>query len=153
MLSKQLKSYGEAFAKRGALRLAAAVFGGLACASSSSLAVAQVANNPSVQVICEVNGATARTVRVVYPSAPVRKDHVFTPTTGGAPLVIHAPASATQVYNLVVPAGSYKMKHAVVPHHPGPGAVLTYGPVIVVPPFKIVGRMCERSQVIGKPSS
>lgn len=152
-MPKQLNGYCESFARRGALMLTAAILGGLAYVVPPSQAVAQASNNPSAQVICEVNGATATTVRVVYPATPVRKDHIFTPTTGGAILVFYAPATATQVYNLAIPAGSYKMKHAVVPHHPGPGAVQTYGPAIVIPPFKVVGRMCERSQLIGKPSS
>ncbi len=129
--------------------LAAALLG-LASAAPPAGVAAQPANNPIVQVICQVNGGVARTVRVTYPATAVKNVHVFTPVSGGANVVFYPSATANQVYTLAVPAGSYKMTYQPV----GGGITMSYyNPVIVIPPFKVVGRMCERSQAVGTPSS
>lgn len=135
---------------RKGLTPAAAILVGLACAGPPSGVAAQGSNLPIVQVICQVNGGVARTVRVIYPAAAVKNVHVFTPLSGGANVVIYPPVTANQVYTLAVPAGSYKMMYQPL----GGGITMFYyNPVIVIPPFKVVGRMCERSQAVGTPSS
>ena len=116
--------------------------------------MAQASNLPIVQVICLVNGGTAQTVRVTYPVAAVKNLHVFYPVGGGSNVVIHPSGIARQVYSLVVPAGRYTLKYATQTSYGGyPPNLSSYHPVIVIPPFKVVGRMCERSQVVGSPSS
>lgn len=69
-------------------------------------AQAQAQNAPQVQVICEVTGAVAQTVRVTYPTTAVRNTHVFRPVAGGPNVVFHAPATPTQVYSLGRPGRS-----------------------------------------------
>ncbi len=145
---------GRAIAKCWTRRLTATALVGFALAAPPLEAAAQSPPTPSVQVICEVSGPTATTVRVIYPAGPVSRVHGFYPLSSGPPLFFHPPATATQVYSFAVPAGSYKMRHAVPPSLGGvPPYLLPYNPLIVIPPFKVVGRMCERSQVIGRPSS
>ncbi len=121
----------------------------------SPSAAAQTANQPTVQAICEVNGGTARTVRVTYPAAAVSNVHVFKPLSGGANVVIHPPAAASQVYSLVVPAGRYRLSYATRMISGGyPPMMQNYGPVIIIAPFKIVGQKClPTTQVLVGPSS
>lgn len=139
---------------RRAPALAAAVLVGLLSAAPPSGVAAQAANNPTVQIICEAGGGPARTVRVIYPTAAVKNVHVFTPLSGGANVVIYPPATANQVYQLAVPAGSYKMKYATQMSTGGyPPSLTTYGPVIVIPPFRVERGICQRSQRAGSPSS
>ncbi|MCF8505714.1 MAG: hypothetical protein K9G59_12450 [Caulobacter sp.] len=136
--------------RRGSLASVAGVLVGLACAAPPAGVVAQPANNPIVQVICQVNGGVAKTVRVTYPATAVKNVHVFTPVSGGANVVFYAPSTANQVYTLAVPAGSYKLMYQPL----GSGITMFYyNPVIVIPPFKVVGRMCQRRQAVGTPSS
>lgn len=127
----------------------------LAPALSPSAAAAQTANPPTVQVICEVNGGTARTVRVTYPAAAVSNVHVFKPLSGGANVVIHPPAAASQVYSLAVPAGRYRLSYATRMTSGGyPPMMHSYGPVIVIAPFMVRGQICKpTTQVLGGPSS
>lgn len=153
MTTKMIARAGVLTRPKG-LASAAAILAGLVCAAPPSGVAAQNTNLPIVQVICQVNGGVARTVRVTYPAAAVKNVHVFTPVGGGANVVIHPPATANQVYSLAVPAGSYKMKYATQTTYGGyPPVMSFYNPVIVIPPFKVVGRMCERSQAVGSPSS
>ena len=77
--------------------LATAALLGLASAAPPAGVAAQPVNNPIVQVICQVNGGVARTVRVTYPATAVKNVHVFTPISGGANVVIYPPATANQV--------------------------------------------------------
>lgn len=143
------------FQGRRALMLAgSAIMAGLAPIVPPSGAVAQSSNNPTVQVICLVSGGAAQTVRVTYPASAVKNVHVFTPTGGGANVVVHPPATASQVYSLVVPAGSYTLRYATQMATGGyPPIMTSYNQVIVIPPFTIVGRMCQRRQAVGSPSS
>jgi hypothetical protein len=128
----------------------AAILVALAGAAPPSVGATQNSNNPIVQVICQVNGGVAQTVRVTYPAAAVKNVHVFTPVSGGANVVFQPPSMANQVYTLAVPAGSYKLMYQPV----GGGITMFYyNPVIVIPPFKVVGRMCERRKAVGTPSS
>ncbi len=148
------RTHDRAFRERRIPMLAATALLGLASAAPPSGVAAQTSNLPIVQVICQVNGGVAQTVRVTYPAMAVKNVHVFAPVGGGSNIVLHPPATANQVYNLVVPAGRYRMKYATQTTFGGyPPALSAYNPVIVIPPFKIVGRMCERSQVVGTPSS
>lgn len=134
------------------LSLGVAVLFGLAPVTSSSIAAAQAQNNPIVQVICEVSGGTAKTVRITYPATAVRHTHIFKPLPAGQNIVFPAPAVANQVYSLPVPAGRYRMSY--VPASTGGYVAPTnYPPVIVIAPFKVVGRICERSQSVGTPAS
>lgn len=128
------------FRRRSCASVLAAVMG-LAMAAPPGRVAAQPANLPTVNAICEVNGGVAQTVRVIYPAAAVRHVHVFKPLTGGPNVVIPAPTVANQVYSLVVPPGRYRMRY-------GTGLspqLSTYNPVIVVQPFRVVGRICERA--------
>lgn len=153
-MATQISDRDRTFRGRRFLAPAAAILVGLASAAPPSGVAAQASNNPIVQVICVVNGGTAQTVRVTYPAMAVKNLHVFTPISGGSNVVIYPSGAANQVYSLVVPAGSYKMKYATQTSYGGyPPGLNTYNPVIVIPPFKIVGRICERSQAVGTPSS
>lgn len=153
-MTTEMLATARVFTRRKGLASAAAILAGLAGAAPPSILAAQTSNAPIVQVICEVNGGVARTVRVTYPAMAVKNVHVFTPLSGGANVVIHPQATANQVYRLVVPAGRYKMKYATQTTYGGyPPVLNNYNPVIVIPPFKVVGRMCERSQAVGTPSS
>lgn len=152
-MTTPMPTRGPVFWKRRGLAPAAAILAGLVCAVPPAGVAAQASNSPIVQVICEVNGGVARTVRVTYPAMAVKNVHVFTPLSGGANVVIH-PSGRTQVYSLAVPAGSYSLKYAPQLISGGYSPVLNaYGPVIVIPRFKVVGRMCERSRAVGTPSS
>lgn len=139
--------------RRLLLSLGVAALFGLAPVASSSMATAQAQNNPIVQVICEVDGGTAKTVRITYPTTAVRNTHIFKPLPGGQNIVFPAPAVANQVYRLPLPAGRYRLSYV----HPNPfGGYVSpanYPPVIVIAPFKVVGRICERSQSVGTPAS
>lgn len=140
--------------RRRSVPAVAAILVGLASTAPPSVVAAQATNLPIVQVICLVNGGTAQTVRVTYPATAVKNVHVFTPVSGGTNVVIYPSTTAKQVYSLVVPAGRYNMKYATQTSYGGyPPVLSSYHPVIVIPPFKVVGQMCERSQVVGAPSS
>ena len=153
-MATQAHTRERTISARRVLAPAAAILVGLASAAPPSGVAAQAANNPIVQVICVVNGGTAQTVRVTYPATAVKNLHVFTPISGGANVVIYPSGAANQVYSLVVPAGRYKMKYATQTSYGGyPPVLNAYNPVIVIPPFKIVGRICQRSQAVGTPSS
>jgi len=129
--------------------LTLAMIAGLALGTPSSPAVAQGGNLPAVTTICVVNGGLAQTVRVIYPAAPVRHVHVFKPLAGGPNVVIPAPATPNQVYSLVVPAGRYRMMYGT-----GLSPQLnSYNPVIVIQPFRVVGRICERAVRAGGTAS
>jgi len=153
-LSTQAHSREWTISARRILAPAAAILVGLATVAPPSGVAAQTSNLPIVQVICFVSGGTAQTVRVTYPTALVKNLHVFYPTAGGSTVVIYPSGPAKQVYSLVVPAGRYTMKYATQTSFGGyPPNLSSYHPVINIPPFKVVGRMCERSQVVGSPSS
>ena len=144
----------RAYSGRRGAALTAALLVGLASAAPPSGAAAQSGNNPIVQAICLVSGGTARTVRVTYPSVAVKNVHVFTPLAGGPNVVIYPPSTGIQVYQLAVPAGSYKLKYATQMSTGGyPPNLTYYGPTIHIPPFKVEGGMCQRSQRVGSPSS
>ena len=146
----QIPAHARIFTARRGLAPAAAILAGLACMAPPASVTAQPANNPIVQVICQVNGGVAKTVRVTYPATAVKNVHVFTPVSGGANVVFYPPSSANQVYTLAVPAGSYKLMYQPV----GGGITMFYySPVIVITPFKVVGRVCQRSEAVGSPSS
>lgn len=150
----QAHAHRQAFRPGRTLALAGAILAGLAPVVPPSGAAAQASNLPIVQVICLVSGGTAQTVRVIYPATVVKNLHVFTPVSGGSNVVIYPSGPAKQVYSLVVPAGRYTMKYATQTSYGGyPPVLSSYHPVIVIPPFKVVGQMCERSQVVGAPSS
>lgn len=145
-------------AREGSVARRAAVVGAVLAALAPVVppggAVAQTSNAPIVQVICVVNGGAAQTVRITYPATAVKNLHLFKPVNGGTNIVLYPPATATQVYNLVVPAGRYKLSYATQAANGSYPMIFTnYGPVIDIPPFKVVGRICERSQVVGSPSS
>lgn len=126
---------------------AAVILGGSSLLPAMS-AAADTNPIPTVSVICEVSGNTANTVQVLY-ATPVRYFHVFQPLGGGNPVVLQAPATATQIYKLAVPAGSYHMSYGT-----GFSATLKpWPPVIAIKPFKVVGRMCERPRAVGSPVS
>lgn len=126
----------------------------IGAAAPLSGATAQASNAPSVQVICQVVGGSARTVRVTYPSTAVKNIHVFFPVAGGANVVIHPTGAASQVYTLAVPAGSYRLRYATQMASGGyPPSLSTYGPVIVIPPFTVARGVCQRSQAVGSPVS
>ena len=91
------QTHDRAFGRRRAPMLATAALLGLASAAPPAGVAAQPVNNPIVQVICQVNGGVARTVRVTYPATAVKNVHVFTPISGGANVVIYPPATANQV--------------------------------------------------------
>jgi hypothetical protein len=153
-MTTQISARDQTFRGRRVLAPVAAILVGLASAAPPSGVAAQASNNPILQVIYLVNGETAQTVRVTYPAMAVKNVHVFTPVGGGMNVIIHPPATANQVYSLVVPAGHYKMKYATQTTYGGyPPGLNNYNPVIVIPPFKVVGRMCESSQAAGTPSS
>jgi hypothetical protein len=144
------QAHERAFEGRWAPMLATALMLGLAAVIPPSAVAAQGSNPPIVQVICQVNGGVASTVRVTYPAAAVRNIHGFLPIGGGATVVFNPPATANQVYTFAVPAGRYKMRYTRF----GAGQpVFFYNPVIVIPPFKVVGQICERSQAVGTPST
>ena len=146
------QTHDQAVGERRAPILATAALLGLASAAQPSSAAAQ-SNYPIVQVICQVNGGVAQTVRVTYPATQTKNVHIFTPVGGGTDVVIYPPA-ISQVYSLVVPAGRYRMKFGAASIWGGLGPVMTsYKSMIVIPPFKVVGQMCERSQSVGTPSS
>ncbi len=136
------------------LRAIAAVAAvGLLSIVSSPGAMAQGQTGPVVQVICEVTAGRAKTVRLSYPTAAVRNTHVFRPVAGGPNHVFQAPATPTQIYDLSVPAGQYRLSYG--PAGPlGNTPVLTYlNPVIVIAPFTVRGRLCVPSQQPGGPAS
>lgn len=137
--------------RRHGFASAAALLAGLACAAPPATVVAQSSNNPMVQVICQVSGGVAKTVRVTYP-VPVKNVHVFEPLSGGSNMVIH-PAASLKVYLLAVPAGSYRVKYASQLTSGGYPPLLSSGPVIVIPPFTVAAGRCQRSQAVGAPSS
>lgn len=114
---------------------------------------AQAQNAPLVQVICEVSGGVAKTVRVTYPATAVRNTHVFRPVGGGQNVVFTAPAAPNQVYSFAVPAGQYRLAYGDAGSL-GNTPVLTHrNAVIVIPPFTVRGRICQRSQQPSGPVS
>lgn len=128
------------------LGLSVAVIFGASALLPATPASADPSPNPTVSVICEVSGGVANTVQVLYP-APVRYIHVFQPLSGGNPVVFQAPATATQIYKLAVPAGRYHMSYGT-----GLTPMLrTWPPVIDIKPFKVSGRMCERPRAVSSP--
>ena len=136
---------------RPGLAPVAAILAGLASAVTPAGVGAQPANNPIVQVICQVSGGVAKTVRVTYP-VPVKNVHVLEPLSGGSNVVIH-PVASLKVYLLAVPAGSYQLKYAPQLTSGGYPPMLSSGPVIVIPPFTVAAGRCQRSQATGTPSS
>jgi hypothetical protein len=115
---------------------------------AGSPALPQSQGFPTVQPICQPTGSQVMTVRILYTAGAVKHVHVFTPIGGGANRVFIAPALPTQIYTLAVPAGSWKMMY-------GTGGIVMshYNPVIVVPPYKVTGRFCERTATKGGPAS
>lgn len=68
-------------------------------------------------------------------AAPVKNVHVFWPVGGGANVVHHPPATASKVYSLAVPAGSYALKYVTQTTYGGyPPFFYSYDPVIVIHP-------------------
>lgn len=151
-MTTKIFAHARIFMGRRGLAPAAAILAGLACAAPPAGVAAQPANNPIVQVICQVRGRVAQTVRVTYPAMAVKNVHVFEPLSGGSNVVIH-PAASIKVYVLAVPAGSYRMKYASQLTSGGYPPALSSGPVIVIPPFKVAEGRCQRSQAVGTPSS
>jgi hypothetical protein len=141
----------RAFGGRRPPMVAAALLLGLAAVIPPSGVAAQGSHRPIVQVICQVSGGVAKTVRVIYP-VPVKNVHIFEPQSGGSNVVIH-PAASIQVYLLAVPAGSYRVKYAPQLTSGGYPPLLSPGPVIVIPPFTVAEGRCQRSQAVGTPSS
>lgn len=128
--------------------LSAALIAGASALLLASKALADTSPTPTVSVICEVSGGAANTVQVLY-ATPVRYVHVFQPLGGGNPVVFQAPATATQIYKLAVPAGSFHMSY-------GTGfspQLKPWPPVIAIKPFKVVGRLCERPKAVGPAQS
>ena len=145
------QTHDRAFRGRRAPMLAAALLLGLAAVIPTSDVAAQGSNPPTVQVICQVSGGVARTVRVTYP-VPVKNVHVLEPLSGGSNVVIH-PAASLKVYLLAVPAGSYRVRYAPQLTSGGYPPMLSSGPVVVIPPFTVSAGRCQRSQAVGTASS
>lgn len=124
----------------------------LALTPSSALG-AQGQNAPLVQVVCEVSGGFARTVRLTYPTAAVRNTHVFRPVPGGPNVVFQAPASANQVYSLAVPAGRYRLSYGDVGPLGNTPVLTQRNAVIDIAPFTVRGRLCERARQPSGPVS
>eukprot|EP01036_Dinobryon_divergens_P033050 gene33050-42760_t len=116
--------------------LATAALLGLAVTAPPAGVAAQGSNPPTVQVICQLSlgGGAVPIVRVTY-AAPVKNVHVFWPVGGGANVVHHPPATASKVYSLAVPAGSYALKYVTQMTYGGyPPFFYSYDPVIVIQP-------------------
>ena len=130
------QAHERAFEGRRAPMLATALMLGLAAVIPPSAVAAQGSNPPTVQVICQLTpgGGAAPIVRVTY-AAPVKNVHVFWPVGGGANVVHHPPATASKVYSLAVPAGSYALKYVTQTTYGGyPPFFYSYDPVIVIQP-------------------
>lgn len=126
---------------------------GLLSMASLPEAMAQGQNGPSVLVVCEVTAGVAKTVRLSYPTTAVRNTLVFRPVAGGQNLVFQAPAAATQIYDLAVPAGQYRLSYGPAGSLGNTPVLTNLNPVIVIAPFRVRGRFCERSQASGGPVS
>ena len=132
----------------GRIMTLAAVVVGLGPAAVASSPITQGGNSPIVQMICQVGGGATKTVRITYPVSPVIHDHVFKPVAGGPDLVFQELTTQSQVYTLAVPAGRYRLHYG---HWAAPKTL--YNPVVVVQPFTVRGRICERGQQLGGPVS
>lgn len=111
---------------------------------------AQGQNAPRVQVICEVSGGVARTVRVTYPNTAVRNTHVFMPVAGGPNIIFNFSQRPERVFSFAVPAGQYRLAYS--PAGPGGGnspMLIYHNGVLVIAPFTVRGGICQRSQTPG----
>jgi hypothetical protein len=121
---------------------------GLALAAIATPGLTQSQGLPSIQTICRPTAQGVETVQALYSAGPVKHVHVFTPVGGGANKVFTAPPSAKKIYAFTLPAGSWKMMY-------GTGGIVMshYNPVIVVEPFSVIGRICDRAAKKGGPAS
>ena len=126
------------------LAMAALTLTAILSIAPTPAARAQTQNAPLVQVICEVSGGVAKTVRVTYPTTAVRNTHVFRPVGGTQNVVFTAPPAPNQVYSLAVPAGQYRLAYGDAGPLGNTPVLTNRNAIIVIPPFTVRGRICER---------